>query len=152
MIKNIFQYNEFRACASCSKIVNVKSIFNTVKIFRASSVFQGKRKVAQKSWMLKIYSIQWKLSGKTVFEGMCKAAQKSWLVKIYPIQWKISRQGQSCSKILNVKKCIQYSETFQGKLCCWGQAQVVQNSWTVKKIQCSVFSVYSLGSDPCNLG
>jgi len=30
----------FRASASCSKILNVKSIFNTVKIFRANTVFR----------------------------------------------------------------------------------------------------------------
>jgi len=33
----------FRASAKCSKLLNVKCIFNTVKIFRANSVFQGKR-------------------------------------------------------------------------------------------------------------
>ena len=33
----------FRASASCSKIQNIKSIFHTVKIFRASLFFQGKR-------------------------------------------------------------------------------------------------------------
>jgi len=35
----------FRASASCSKILNVKSRFNTVKNFRANSDFQGKRKL-----------------------------------------------------------------------------------------------------------
>jgi len=30
----------FRASANCSKILNVKSIFKTVKIFRANSVFR----------------------------------------------------------------------------------------------------------------
>jgi len=35
----------FRASASCSKILNDKKyIFNTVKNFKANSVFQGKRK------------------------------------------------------------------------------------------------------------
>ena len=58
----------FSASASCSKILNVKSIFNTVKNFKANSVFQGKRRVAQKSWMLNVYSIQWKNSGKTVLQ------------------------------------------------------------------------------------
>jgi len=33
----------FKASPSCSKILNVKCIFNKVKIFRANSVFQGKR-------------------------------------------------------------------------------------------------------------
>ena len=31
----------------------------------------------------------------------------------------MSGQAQSCSKILNGKKYIQYSENFQGKLCFW---------------------------------
>ena len=35
----------FRARTSCSKILNVKTIFNAVKIFRANSVFQGKCKL-----------------------------------------------------------------------------------------------------------
>ena len=61
----------FRARASYSKILNVKSIFNTVKICRASA---------------------------------------------------------SCSKILNDKIDIQYSENFQGPLCFSGQALVFQKS------------------------
>jgi len=35
----------FRASPSCSKILNVKTVFNGVKIFRAKSVFQGKCKL-----------------------------------------------------------------------------------------------------------
>ena len=35
----------FRTSTSCSKILNIKTIFNAVKIFRANSVFQGKRKL-----------------------------------------------------------------------------------------------------------
>jgi len=35
----------FRASASCSKILNVKCIFNTVKNFWANSVFEGKVKL-----------------------------------------------------------------------------------------------------------
>jgi len=37
-------------------------------------------------------------------------------------------KAQSCLKILNGKKCIQYSENGQGKLCFSGQAQVAQKS------------------------
>jgi len=48
-VKKYIQYNEFKASASCSKFLNVKSILNTMKIFRANFVFQGKRRVAQKS-------------------------------------------------------------------------------------------------------
>ena len=35
----------FRASASCSKILNVKDIFNTVENFRATLFFQDKRKL-----------------------------------------------------------------------------------------------------------
>jgi len=52
MVKNIFNAlkkfrgnSVFKASASCSKILNVKSIFNTEKIFRATLFFQGKRKL-----------------------------------------------------------------------------------------------------------
>ena len=49
IVKIYIQYSEFRASASCSKILNGKSVLNTVEIFRANSVFQGERRVAQKS-------------------------------------------------------------------------------------------------------
>jgi len=39
------QLENFRASANCSNFLNVKSIFNTVKNFRANSVFQCKRKL-----------------------------------------------------------------------------------------------------------
>jgi len=39
-----------------------------------------------------------------------------------------SRRAQSCSKILNGEKYIQYSEIFQGKLCFSCQAQVAKKS------------------------
>jgi len=35
----------FRASASCLKILNDKKYFNTVEIFRATRVFQGKTKL-----------------------------------------------------------------------------------------------------------
>jgi len=42
----IFRANSvFRASASCSKILNDKIYYNTVKNSRANSVFQGKRKL-----------------------------------------------------------------------------------------------------------
>ena len=73
----------FRASANCSKILNATKISNTVKYFRANSVSQGKRKVAQKSRMVqKIYSISWKISGQILF----------------------FRASASCSKILNGEK------------------------------------------------
>jgi len=44
-VKIFRTHSVFRASASCSKILNVKSIFDTVKNFRAHAVFQGKRKL-----------------------------------------------------------------------------------------------------------
>jgi len=43
-VKSLFNtVKNFRACASCSKILNDKKyIVNTVKKFRENSVFQGK--------------------------------------------------------------------------------------------------------------
>jgi len=79
-LKNFRANSVFRASACCSKTLNdtkcystwkisgqlcfsgqaqvaknpvYESVFNTVKIFRANSIFQGKHKVAQKSWMVK---------------------------------------------------------------------------------------------------
>jgi len=104
-VKNIFNTVKncratlfFRASASCSKILNVKSIFDTVKIFRAHSVFQGKRKLL-KTPECKKYIFNAVNSGQLCFSG----------------------QAQSCSKILNGEKYIQYSEKFQGKLYFQGK-------------------------------
>ena len=72
-VKIDIQYSKFRASASCSKILDVKSILNTVKNFRANSVFQGKRRVAQKSWMVRnIFNTVKILRENSVFEGKCK--------------------------------------------------------------------------------
>jgi len=55
--KKYVQYHEkfqgisvFRASASCSNILNVKSMFDTMKNSRAS-LFSGQAQVAQISWM-----------------------------------------------------------------------------------------------------
>jgi len=84
----------FRASASCSKILNVKSIFNTVKNFRAHSVFQGKCK------LLKNYE--------------CKKYIQ------YSENFQVTLCFQGNPKLLKnpeCKKYIQYSEKFQGTLC-----------------------------------
>jgi len=100
----------FRASKSCSNILNVKSILNTVKNFITNS-FQSKRKVPQKSWQIKNISTQWKISGKTLFFRASACCSKFWMIKnIYSIQW------------------------IQGKLCFSGQAQVSQKSWKIKNI------------------
>ena len=38
-----------------------------------------------------------------------------------------SEQAQSCSKILNGKKYIQYSKKFQGKLCFQGKRKLLKS-------------------------
>ena len=53
----------FKASASCSKIQNGKSIFSTVKLYRANSVFQGKRKLLKnperwKNFQYSVYSLR----------------------------------------------------------------------------------------------
>jgi len=84
----------FRASASCSKILNVKSIFRTEKIFRANSVLRASASCS-KILKDKKYFNAVKILGKTLF----------------------FRASANCSNILNVKKYISYSEKFQGKLC-----------------------------------
>jgi len=141
----------YRASASCSKILNVKTIFNIVKHFRASSS-------CSKFWMIKnIYSIQWVqgtlffrassscsriLNVKTILNtvkifransvsGQVQVATKSWRVKNIWRQWKISgktlfiRASASCSKFWMIKKYI--FNTVNS-----GQVQVAQKSWMWK--------------------
>ena len=125
----------FRASTSCSKILNVKTIFNAFKIFRANSVFSSQRK------LFKI------LKDKNTFNTVNSGHTQSF------------RASKSCWNILNVKsilnrakncmtnfvfrasasssktwkiKIFQSSEKFQGKLCFSGHAQVVQNSEWLK--------------------
>ena len=85
-----------------------------LKICRVLSVF-SQAQVAQKSWMIKNISMQWKISGQLCFSGQAQVAQNSWMTKnIYSIQ------------------------LIQDTLCFSGQAQVAQKSWTVKifSIEC----------------
>ena len=76
-----FQDNSvFRASASCSKILNDKKYLNAVKNFRAALFFRASASCS-KILNVKSVSIQWKISGKTVFQGKPKLAEKSWMVK-----------------------------------------------------------------------
>jgi len=68
-----------------------------------------------------MYSIQW-IQGTLCFSGQARVAQKSWMQKVYSIysenfQEKLCflEQAQSCSEILNGRKYIEYSEKFLGK-------------------------------------
>ena len=63
----------FRASASCSKILNEKKyIFNTVKNFRAHSVFQDKRKLFKNPECEKYIPYSEKFLGNSVFQGKRK--------------------------------------------------------------------------------
>jgi len=66
----------FRASASCSKILNVRSIFNAVKNFRATLFFRASASCS-KILNDKIFSIQWKIPGQLCFSGQAQVAQKS---------------------------------------------------------------------------
>jgi len=68
----------FRASASCSKILNdEKHIFNTVKNFRANAVSRGKRKLLKKPECKMRIEYSENFQGKFVFQGTRKVAQKS---------------------------------------------------------------------------
>jgi len=81
----------FRASASCSKFLNDKNYFNTVKNFRANFVFQGKSKLLKNVRWQKIYSVQW-IHATACYSGQAQVAQNSGMLKIYSMQWKIPRQ------------------------------------------------------------
>jgi len=110
--KYIFKFNTvisghtllFRASTSCSEILNLKTIFNAVKIFRANSVFQGKRRL-YKNLNDKKYIQYSEFRANSVFQGKYKLLKNS-----------------------ECKNDIQCRANFQGKFCFSGQAQVVQNS------------------------
>ena len=85
-------------------------MYNQYCEFRAPSVFQGKHKVAQKSWMVKnIFNTVKNFRGNSVFRAST-SCWKFWMWKVYSIQWKFSgqlwffRASASCSKIVNGEK------------------------------------------------
>ena len=96
----------------------VKNVFNTVKNFRGNSDFRASASW-KKSWMLKVYSLQWKFSDQhCFFKGKHKLLKNPKWLKIYSIQWKISGEtlfsGQAhVDKNPEYKKYIHYSENFQ---------------------------------------
>jgi len=77
--KKYIQYSEiratlfFRESANCSKILNDKKyIFNTVKIFRAPSVFQYKYKLLKTPECKKCIQYSEQFQGNCVFQGKRK--------------------------------------------------------------------------------
>ena len=115
----------FRASTSCSKLLNVESIFNTAKNSRATLFFRASASCSKILDSKKYIEYSEKFQGKPCFQGK-RNLLKILNTKIYSLQWK-----------------------FSGQLCFFsGQAQVAQKSWTVKKfsIQCRVFLRKMLGT------
>jgi len=69
-----------------------KSTLNTGKIYRANSVFQDKPKLLKTPEWQTIYVWYGEFRAHSVFQDKHEVAQKSWMIKIYSIQRKISGQ------------------------------------------------------------
>jgi len=98
-VKNYRATLFFRARASCSKILNDKNIYIQYSEFRAHSVFQGKRKVAQKSWMLKNIFNTVKNCRASSFQGKRKLLKnpEGWKNFLYRILSANSLGGDPCN-------------------------------------------------------
>ena len=88
-VKNVYSIQRIQGKSKLLKNPECKkySILNTVKIFRANSAFQGKRKVAKKSWMLRnIFNTMKILRENSDFESKRKFLKN-------PEQWKYFQCG-----------------------------------------------------------
>jgi len=116
----------FRASSSCSKILKDKKSFNTVKNFRTNAVFRASAGCS-KFWMIK--NLNTVNSGHSLFFRESTSCSKIMNVKLYSIQWKFSGKTLFSEQAQVPQKSLyQCSKNFQGKLCFLGQAQFVQNS------------------------
>ena len=79
-LKNFRENSVFRATTSCSKILNDKKYFSTVKNSRAPSVFQGKRKLLKNPECKKHIQYCEKFQGNSVFRE-AQVTQNSWILK-----------------------------------------------------------------------
>ena len=120
----------FRASASCSKILNVKRMFNTVKTFRVHSVFQGKGNCPQNPECKTYIQYSIKFLGKLCSSGQAKSCSKILVLNIR--FWMVTN-------IFNAVKNFRAKSIFQGK------RKLLTNPerWKI---------VSSLGDDPCNQG
>ena len=143
----------FRASASCSKLLNVKSIFNTTLnsmstlFLRASAsyskllnnkkdilsavnsghpLFFRARASCSKILNNEKYIFRTLNQGQLCFSGQAQVAQNSWIIKIYA-QHSEFRASASYSKILNDKKIFQYSEKFQANSIFQGKRKLLKN-------------------------
>ena len=95
----------FRASANSSKLLNVKSIFNTVKSFRATLFFRASGSCSKILNDKKYIFNTVKVPGQLCFSGQAQLAQNS-----------------------ECEKYVPYSGKIQGKLCFSGQVLVAQKS------------------------
>jgi len=118
----------------CSKILNIKSIFNTVKNFRAHSVSQGKRKLLKNPDVEKYIQCGEKFQGTLCFSCQAQMCSKILYVKCIFNTVKNFREHSVFNgkhKLLKNSQCkkyIQYSGKCYGIFCFSWQAQVAQNS------------------------
>ena len=102
----------FRASTSCSKILNVKTIFNTVKNFRENSVFRGSA-----SYSKILISMQWTFSRQTLFFRASASCWKFWRIEntfntVNSGHTLFFRASKSCSNILNAKGILNTAKNF----------------------------------------
>ena len=118
----------FRASPSFSELMNVKSIFNTVKNFRATLFFRASASCS-KILNDKKYFNTVKNSRETLPFGASASCSKLLNVcrKIFRATL-FFRASASWSKILDDKKYIFNTLKIPGQLCFSGQAQLAQNS------------------------
>ena len=131
----------FRASASCSKILNVKSIFNTLKNFRTHAVFQGKRKLLRNPEWKKYIPYSEKFQGTLCFQGKRKLLKKPECKKYIPYsEFKATlsfRANASCSKILNVKSIFNTVKNDRAHSVFQGKRKLL------KKPECKKYIPYS---------
>jgi len=98
--------------------------------FRALSIFQGNRKLLKNPECKQYIQYSEKFSAHSVFQGKRRVAQKSWMIR-------------------NIFDAV---KNFTGNSAYGSKRKLLKNLEQWKYFQYSVFSVYSLGGDPCNLG
>ena len=118
----------FRASASCSKTLNdKKDILNTVKNSRANSVSQDKRKLLKNSECKGIFHTV-KIFRATLFFRASASCSKILNVKSIFNTVKNSRASASCSKILNDKICFNTVKNFRANSVFQDKRKLLKNS------------------------
>ena len=91
--------------------------------FRAHSDLQGKRSVAQKSWMQKVYSIQWEIQAKCMLFKILN--DKKYIFNTMNSGHTLFfRASASCSKILKDKKYLNAGKIFRANTVFQGNLKL----------------------------